>query len=77
VWLRQLRDGHEHHIALALDEVDVVIEWIRSARAEAERRRAISGVARALRQLRRRQPAPGRPSPLTYGGYGRSALRFS
>ena len=44
--LRQIRHGTEQVVSFAVEDADVMIAWIRSAKAEAERRPIVSDVAR-------------------------------
>jgi len=39
--LYQTRQGTEHTVSFNVEDADVIIAWIRSAKAEAERRRPV------------------------------------
>ena len=51
--LCQTRQGTEHTVSFTVEDADVIIAWIRSAKAEVERRRPVC-------ELERR-PAPAAP----------------
>jgi len=52
--LCQTRQGTEHTVSFTVEDADVIIAWIRSAKAEAERRRPVC-------ELERRPAPPAGP----------------
>jgi hypothetical protein len=53
--LCQTRQGTEHTVSFSIEDADVIIAWIRSAKAEVERRRPVCELVRRL------APRPGGP----------------
>jgi hypothetical protein len=46
--LCQTRQGTEHTVSFTVEDADVIIAWIRSAKAEVERRRPVCELERPL-----------------------------
>jgi hypothetical protein len=42
--LRQARQGAEHSVCLSVEDVDMIIAWIRSAKAELQRAKIVEDV---------------------------------